>query len=59
MDDEQRCEHCVYFRMEAGDEAGECRRYPSTLFCEEDGSFSAFPHAAPVTWCGEFKRRVM
>lgn len=33
MDDEQRCEHCVYFRMEAGDEAGECRRYPPTMFC--------------------------
>lgn len=57
MGGEKQCEHCVHFRIESGDETGECRRYPPTLFCGEDASWSAFPRVAPVTWCGEFTRR--
>ena len=57
MDGEERCEYCRYAEFDAGEEMGECHRYPPTAFVDGDDSFTIFPHVAKVTWCGEFKRR--
>lgn len=59
MDDEERCAHCRYFSVEAGEEMGECHRYPPAIMADDEGTYSSFPDIACFAWCGEFKRRVM
>ena len=49
------CFGCKFFRKSliAGDNDGECRRYPPTA--NPDTESVIFPQVYPYDWCGEFK----
>ena len=55
--DQRCCGTCRHWKRaaESGEEAvnGECRRYPPTVFVDEEGTMSLWPYTATDDTCGE------
>ncbi|MHA2179834.1 MAG: hypothetical protein ACXAAH_00270 [Promethearchaeota archaeon] len=53
MDDNKKCENCLYFSRKRDAEI--CRRYPPKIFFDEElvKNITVYPEVSKDDWCGE------
>lgn len=51
----EQCRRCYYFIEWAGEDAGNCRRFPPNLK-DSDDEISFFETTTATSWCGEFRQ---